>query len=158
MTLSILLVVGSLALMILEVFLVSFGALAIAAVTMGVGGLVAAFGVSATFGWIMSGVLLVGIPSVVWGAFKLLGKLPWTRGFYLEPVELTDAERHAGARMEPDLLGREGRAISALRPAGSAEIDGEPVQVVTTGKLVGSGARVRVVDTSGNRIVVEEIS
>ncbi len=157
MTLSILLVVGSLALIIMEVLFVSFGALAIGAAALGVGGIVAAFSVSQTFGWIMAGTLVLGIPFCLKMAFVVLPKLGFARGFYLKAPEMTDADRHAGARIDKQLLGREGMATSALRPAGIATFGEEVLQVVSQGVMIESGARVRVVELTGNRIVVEEI-
>ena len=100
MTLSILLVVGSLALFILEVFFVSLGALAVAAVAMGIGGLMAAFGVSQTFGWIMAGVLFVGIPLSLRLAFGLLRKLHFARGFYLRRVRIDEQGHFFDAGVE----------------------------------------------------------
>ncbi|HLU48837.1 MAG TPA: hypothetical protein VK116_12165, partial [Planctomycetota bacterium] len=44
-----------------------------------------------------------------------------------------------------------------LRPAGVAEIDGKRVDVVTSGRFIERDRRVRVVDTTGNRVVVREI-
>lgn len=55
----------------------------------------------------------------------------------------------------PELVGREGRALSPLRPAGLAEIGGERVDVVSDGEFLEAGARVRVVEVEGNRVVVE---
>jgi membrane-bound serine protease (ClpP class) len=157
MTLAILLVVASLCLFVLEVLVVSFGAITIAAVGLGAAGVFFGFKVSTAFGWTLVGILVVGVPLALKGAFALMHKLPWTRGFYLERTNLKDEERRAGASIDRELLGREGRATSALRPSGSAEIDGRPVQVVSTGSMVDAGTRIRVVDITGNRIVVEEI-
>ncbi|MHC4958649.1 MAG: NfeD family protein [Planctomycetota bacterium] len=157
MTLAILLVVASLCLFVLEVLVVSFGAITIAAVGLGAAGVFFAFKVSTVFGWTMIGTLVVGVPLVLKGAFALMHKLPWTRGFYLSRQNLKDEERRAGAQIDRELLGREGLATSPLRPAGNAEIDGQPLQVVSTGSMVDPGTRVRVVDITGNRIVVEEI-
>jgi len=50
--------------------------------------------------------------------------------------------------------GREGEALTDLRPAGIVMIDGRKVDVVTGGELVAKGRRVRVVTVEGNRIVV----
>jgi membrane-bound serine protease (ClpP class) len=55
-------------------------------------------------------------------------------------------------------MGQIGEATSALRPSGSAILDGRPVQVVSTGELISRGARIKVVEVTGNRIVVEEVS
>ena len=52
------------------------------------------------------------------------------------------------------LLHREGAAVSDLRPAGVAEIEGQRVDVVTQGEMVAEGDRVRVTEVEGNRVVV----
>jgi len=54
------------------------------------------------------------------------------------------------------LLGAEGKTLSELRPAGIAILDGKKVDVVSAGSFIATGAPIRVVDTSGNRIVVQK--
>ncbi|MDZ4347595.1 MAG: NfeD family protein [Candidatus Binatia bacterium] len=51
-------------------------------------------------------------------------------------------------------LGKTGTALSPLRPAGIAEIEGERVDVVSEGDLIEAGAPVVVTGVDGNRIVV----
>jgi len=53
------------------------------------------------------------------------------------------------------LLGKEGIAITLLRPAGTAMIEGEKVSVVTEGDFIEQNSRVRVTKVEGYRIVVE---
>jgi membrane-bound serine protease (ClpP class) len=57
---------------------------------------------------------------------------------------------------ESDLrrLGRTGTALSPLRPAGIAEIDGARVDVVSDGGFIEAGAAIEVIRVDGNRIVV----
>jgi membrane-bound serine protease (ClpP class) len=155
--LPILLVVASLCVLVLEVFLVSFGTLALVAITLGATGVVLAFGHSALFGWTLVGVLFVGAPGVLWGTFRLLPRLGFARGLYLRKPDLTDADRRAGARPMSHLLGAIGEARTPLRPSGTAVFGGDPVQVVTRGTMVSPGTRVKVVDVTGNRVVVEEL-
>ena len=54
------------------------------------------------------------------------------------------------------LVDREGVARTALRPAGIAEFDGRRLNVVSDGEFIAQGARVRVREVAGNRIVVTE--
>lgn len=153
--LPILLVVASLAVFVIEVLVVSFGVLTAVAIALGAGGVLLAFKEGPAFGWTMLGVLVVGIPVVVRYAFKILPKLPFARGLYLQAPALTPEERRAAAPTLDDLVGKVGVATSPLRPSGSAEIDGRPVHVVTTGGMIERGARVRVREVSGNRVIVE---
>jgi len=155
--LPILLVVAALAVLVLEVFLVSFGTLAIVAITLGTTGIVLAFGHSAAFGWTLVGALFFAIPGVLWGAFKALPRLRFARGLYLRKPELTDAERRAGAPALTHLLGATGEARTPLRPSGTAVFSGDPVEVVARGRLLPPGTPVKVVDVTGNRVVVEEV-
>ncbi|WP_437924020.1 NfeD family protein [Sorangium sp. So ce291] len=53
------------------------------------------------------------------------------------------------------LAGKEGRALTPLRPAGTVEIDDRAVDVVTDGLYVEAGTPVRVSSVEGNRVVVE---
>jgi membrane-bound serine protease (ClpP class) len=55
------------------------------------------------------------------------------------------------------LVGKEGIAQSDLRPAGVAVVDGRRVDVVTEGGMIDAGGRVKVVAVEGNRIVVRRV-
>lgn len=55
------------------------------------------------------------------------------------------------------LAGATGRALTPLRPAGTAELAGGRVAVVSQGEFIPAGAAVRVVQVQGQRVVVEEV-
>lgn len=55
------------------------------------------------------------------------------------------------------LVGKAGTALTSLRPAGLADLDGRRVDVVTDGQFVERSRPVRVVEVEGNRVMVEEI-
>ncbi len=57
----------------------------------------------------------------------------------------------------PDYLGREGTAITTLRPAGKAEFGDELLTVQTDGEFVPSGSRVKIIEVNGNRYRVRKI-
>jgi membrane-bound serine protease (ClpP class) len=64
---------------------------------------------------------------------------------------------HRGTSAAPklsDLYEKQGRALTPLRPAGTAELDDRIVDVVTDGVYVEAGAAVRVVHVEGTRVVV----
>ncbi|PLR85897.1 hypothetical protein CVD25_04045 [Bacillus canaveralius] len=56
-----------------------------------------------------------------------------------------------------ELVGLEGYALTALRPAGTIVIEDERIDVVSEGGFVLQGAKVRVIKAEGSRIVVREI-
>ena len=51
-------------------------------------------------------------------------------------------------------VGTSGRAITPLRPAGTAMLDGERVDIVTEGEFVMAGAALQVLRQEGHRVVV----
>ena len=48
--------------------------------------------------------------------------------------------------------------MGTLRPAGTAEFDGERLDVVSEGEYLEAGTRVQIVRTEGRRIVVRKIN
>ena len=59
-----------------------------------------------------------------------------------------------GSFERPELLDQTGVTLTALRPAGTAQINGKRVDVVTEGGFVDKGQPVRVVAVEGMRVVV----
>lgn len=57
-----------------------------------------------------------------------------------------------------DLVGQVGRTLTALRPGGSAMFGDTRLDVVARGEFVNSGARVKVMEVHGNRVVVEPLA
>jgi membrane-bound serine protease (ClpP class) len=55
-------------------------------------------------------------------------------------------------------LGKRGESVTALRPAGIAQIGSERVDVVSEGSFIGAGEPIEVVRVDGNRIVVRHLS
>lgn len=59
---------------------------------------------------------------------------------------------------KPELLDQTGTALSPLRPAGTAVINGKRVDVVTEGQMIDPGTPVRVVAVEGMRVVVRQFN
>jgi len=54
-------------------------------------------------------------------------------------------------------VGEEGKAVSALRPMGKAELGGKFLEVTTLGGYIETGTRIKIVRVSSNQIVVEPV-
>lgn len=61
-----------------------------------------------------------------------------------------------GEKMQ-QLVGREGTALSALRPSGTIAVGEQRLDVMTEGEFVMKGARVRIVRVEGLRVLVKPI-
>lgn len=54
-------------------------------------------------------------------------------------------------------LDKQGIALCQLRPSGTADFNGERLDVVTEGAFVASGARIKVIAVEGTRIIVRQV-
>ena len=55
-------------------------------------------------------------------------------------------------------VGKEGMAVTVLRPSGDVDFNGVRMEVRSDGPLIEKGARVRVVSTQANRIIVNAVN
>jgi membrane-bound serine protease (ClpP class) len=58
---------------------------------------------------------------------------------------------------QPELVNQTGTAFTNLRPAGTALINGQRVDVVTEGQMIERGASLKVVAVEGMRVVVRAV-
>jgi membrane-bound serine protease (ClpP class) len=56
-----------------------------------------------------------------------------------------------------ELIGKEGKALTTLRPAGMADFNGDKIDVVADGDYVQQGSRLKVLRVEGSKVVVREI-
>lgn len=69
-----------------------------------------------------------------------------------------DARTWTTGRMDlAVLVGREGKAVTVLRPAGTAQIGSERVDVVCEGEFLPAGTKVAVVRVDGTRVLVRPV-
>lgn len=85
----------------------------------------------------------------------LLPKLPVFNRLVLAKATRR-SEGYASSSDTRSLLGLEGTALSPLHPAGSARFGDEKMDVITRGEFLDAGRRVRIVETHGSRVIVEE--
>jgi membrane-bound serine protease (ClpP class) len=152
---AILLLGLGLAFIVAEVLFPSLGLLSLLATACIVGALAVAFSDSTSTGLNFLIAVAVLVPVVMLIGFKLFPRSPMGRKM-VAPGLSFDARATTDER-DGALLGREGTVESALRPSGIARIDGRRVDVVTRGELVDPPARVRVIEVTGNRVVVAAV-
>jgi membrane-bound serine protease (ClpP class) len=71
---------------------------------------------------------------------------------------MAQGEGYISALPRADLVGKDGVAVTDLRPAGTATIAGERVDVVTEGEYVSQGSAVRVLRSEGYRHIVRGLT
>lgn len=110
-----------------------------------------------------------GVVALAAVAGRYLPEMPLLSRLVLTPPGLPPES--TGPQLRPELvghgspgsppghewLGRQGRAASILRPAGRAEFEGVPVDVVSEGPFIPAGRPVVVIELRGNQVVVREV-
>jgi membrane-bound serine protease (ClpP class) len=124
--------------------------------------LLALMGAAPTTGDVVQALAILGASLVITAAvvYAWLRHLPTSDrfgGLFLRGG-MTQAEGYISAAPRTDLVGQEGVAVTDLRPAGTATIAGERVDVVTEGEFVTQGSTVRVLRSEGYRHVVRGLS
>ncbi len=108
--------------------------------------------ISKTIGFAFVAADLVLIPVLVIVGLKLLARSPVT-------LRKTLSREEGVSSQPPELegyMGMHGTAVTDLRPAGTAVINGKRVDVVTRGEYLEKGAEIRVSGVTGNQIIVRK--
>jgi membrane-bound serine protease (ClpP class) len=87
---------------------------------------------------------------------RVLPHLPYGRRFVLNENMTADLGYATAPATDRSWLGRTGTAVSALRPAGIAEIAGTRLDVVSDGGFIEALTVIEVTRVDGNRIVVRQ--
>ena len=101
------------------------------------------------------GIILTAVGAAIVARF--LPQMPLFNRLILNEAT-TREQGYLGSPSADALLGLTGEAATELRPSGSAFFDAQKVDVVTLGDFIEKGSKIRVVDTHGNRVVVEKES
>jgi membrane-bound serine protease (ClpP class) len=80
------------------------------------------------------------------------------RPLILDTSEKAEAGYDVDSFRGHDIVGKEGIAVTVLRPSGKIEIDGERYDAFTEGEFAERGDPVRVIRAKGTALVVERIS
>ncbi|NMO94833.1 NfeD family protein [Paenibacillus lemnae] len=149
-----LLFIIGLVLLAMELFVPSFGILGVIGSISLVFGVVRAAYSTTHVAWSLGIAFLCALVAIVvvavvfkergiWNKFILSDSLSRENGY----IPIADRDM---------LIGLTGISVTPLRPAGTAEIEGQRLDVVSAGGFVAAGTPIKVLKTDGTRIVVEE--
>ena len=152
MTLAILIGCASLLFFYFE-FFVPGGILALIGAVVLIGGAVLFFFETNSplfsFIYVLSFLLLAGV--ICYLALKHIRKSGKKDSFFLQ----NDQEGYSSAKMEEDLMGKEGVVSTELKPAGHIRIEEKVYQAVSQGAFLPKGSLVEVIQMRGSHVVVK---
>jgi membrane-bound ClpP family serine protease len=150
------LIIVGIILIALEIFIIpGFGITGIAGLLMMIGGV---FMVADTFA---EGVLYLIITFLATGLLVYIGIKTGRLKKLWGKITLGEKQNIQEGYLAPKpeyahYLGKTGTALTLLRPAGSALIDDERVDVVTDGSFIAKDSRIKVISVEGTRIIVRK--
>ena len=92
---------------------------------------------------------------------KYLTTMPVFRRIMLQPPTADESISPAQRELKESLvdrthlMGKSGQAVTPLVPAGKAQIGNELIDVITDGRLIERGQVIRVIEVTGNRVLVD---
>lgn len=154
-TVSVILFIAGFVLLLIELFVPGFGIFG----ALGIIALVLCIVFQAKS--VLEALILFLIIGAIVVALALVAARSLRRGWlYRSSIVLKDAEDkeqgYVASEDKSPLIGKVGKSITPLRPAGTAVFDGKKADVVTDGTFIPSGAVIEVVRILGPSIIVRQ--
>ena len=149
-----------------EIFIPSGGLIGLVGVIAIIGSLVAFFIHDTNVGLIATGLYLVFGPVLFWIGFKIWAASPLAKRMILGGVvneDSDEATQQMKARQEAEaaelqlLLGKQGEAVTVLRPIGTVRIEGKRFDAMAETGSIESGQNIEVIAVYDNQIKVRAI-
>ncbi|NMA06519.1 MAG: hypothetical protein GX928_02220 [Ruminococcaceae bacterium] len=152
--LSLFLFAAGITFLIIEMFIPGFGVFGFLGLFLIVGGIIAS---AKSF---VHGVILGGISILVIFILFIIFIILAGKGLLPRKMILFNREDPSSGYVSADhsyCMGKQGVALTNLRPSGMASIDGESLSVVSEGEFIKKGSLLMVKNVEGSRIIVEEL-
>ncbi|MBI2446976.1 MAG: hypothetical protein HYY56_06080 [Candidatus Omnitrophica bacterium] len=141
-------------LFIIELFTPTFGIVGITGIVLLIAGCyIAVTQLSMLSGIFVSAASLI----IVIACIRIFPRTRIAKRIFLSTSETKDTGFHSGSKELDMLIGKEGVAITTLRPSGTALIDGKRIDVVTDGVYLPQDSVIKVTAVKGPRVVVTEV-
>jgi len=150
------LLAAGLFLLLMEIFIPSYGLLSVGALGCLFAGLFLAFRINMVFGLVCLAVVLVLLPIEIVIGVKLFPHTWIGHRIVMGARGRTERSERSSDESLFELEGAEGTTASACRPSWVADIGGQRVDVVAEGTMIDANRPVKVVRVEGNRVVIRE--
>ncbi len=141
-----------------ELLVPSHGILAAISAACAIAGAALAYFVTPVLGILASVLVIISAPVAFYWIVKLYPQTPVGKRVMLQKPEAAALQAFGDrASALQSLVGKQGLALSLLRPAGLCEIDGRRIDSVAESTIIESGARVEVVRVVGMKVIVRAL-
>lgn len=148
-TVALIMFITGLLLLIVEMFIPGFGIAGISGIIL----LVLAAIIQAKS--IMQGLILIILVGIIIGIIFLIFYKSASKGALYKSEVILKEKSEKGKNIETVKPGDVGIALTILRPAGTAQINGIKYDVISQGEFISKDTPVKVLSVEGNKIIVE---
>lgn len=148
-----LIIVGAI-LLVLEVFIPSFGLLTFCAIASVAAGLWVFFRESAASGWLGIAIAVVVIPITWIITYRVFPKTRFGKSVTLEGPKREKGDAIPDTPELEHMLGETGTVLTPLRPVGMCEFDGRRFECVADTGYVEKDKRIKVIHVEGTQLTV----
>jgi len=141
-------------LLVIEIFVPSFGLLTLSALVCLVGGVGIFFKQGAVIGWVGVGIAVVLIPIVWVIVYRRFPNTSFGRAVTLKGPKREKGDAIADTPQLSELVDKAGVVISPLRPVGICDFSGQRVECVAESGYVDRGKNVKVIHVEGTQVTV----
>ncbi len=141
-------------LMVLEIFIPSFGLLTVLAVGAFAWAVTIFFQIGTTAGWIGLVIALILIPAFWILTYKVFPKTAIGRAMELKTISRVRGDAIPDMERLSTLQGKSGKTLSTLRPVGICRIDGLRIACSAEAGMIHRNTEIEVVKVEGQRITV----
>ena len=100
----------------------------------------------------------IGMPVFIVTAVRVLPNTSLGSRLALRRSRLAPGDATPQAEQLADLVGREAKTVTVLRPSGTLMIDGRRIDATAETGMIEKGQPVRIIRTTGTNVVVREVS
>jgi len=106
---------------------------------------------------IYASVALIFVIPIAIFSLSIIRESPLGKTFILNTAQKSEEGFQAAPQELTALIGKSGKAVTPLRPAGVALINGQRVDIVTQGEFVEPETEIEVIQVEGSRVVVRSL-
>ena len=148
-----LIIVGAF-LLVVEIFVPSFGLLTACAIASLVGGLWLFFEQGAATGWAGIGFAVVAVPVVWIVTYRRFPKSRFGKGVTLAGPDRAKGDAIPDTADLKEMMGLVGVVVSPLRPVGMCEFDGKKLECVAETGYIDKGTKIKIINVEGTQLTV----
>ena len=140
--------------LVLEIFVPSFGLLSLIAIGALAGGVAIFFNSGTAVGWLGIGIAVVVIPIVWIVTYRIFPKTRFGKSVILGKVKRDKGDAVPDTNELKSLMGAVGVVLSPLRPVGMGNFDGRRVECVAETGYIEKGSKVQVISVEATQLTV----